>query len=308
MLSTNNITSIYKVTSITKDNIAKLKHWKQYPNQKLLVPCRGCTIDNINVESTQSSCQLHIEATSAIQLRVSKTKKLYSDIEEITSFLQNRKVIRANKQANNRTKTNIIYSDKKTKKNLELINDTISETNIQNKLLGIYTQTRHSKYITTILSTKIVEDTSTETKYLVAYWSILDTDLNLSVKTSIWPSKVHALLIAVITIMLILLTEYKLTLVTSSQQIQRLVNILADSNHNTRNELLKQKEWPLWLMIYTLYHKKQLKVTMEIPNNQYNNKLISPLEVTLNLDQARHDTYYLQWHNNIIIHQPRRFI
>jgi len=90
----------------------------------------------------------------------------------------------------------------------------------------------------------------------VTYWSILDTDLNLSVKTSIWLSKVHAMLTAVITIMLILPTECKLTLVTSSQQIQRLVNILANSNHNTRNELLKQKEWPLWLMIYTLYYKK----------------------------------------------------
>src|SRR5437868_4483015 len=108
--------------------------------------------------------------------------------------------------------------------------------------------------------------------------------------------------------MLVLPTGCKLTLISPSHQIHNLVNILANRDFNTMNKILKQKEWPLWLMIYTLYYKKQLEVLIETASTQAEYRPNQLLEITFNFNKVRHNTYYFQWHSNTIIYQPRRFI
>ena len=87
-------------------------------------------------------CKLDIKVTSAIQIQVSKTKKLYSNLDEITTYMQNKKMLKMKEQSKDRPNIINISPNKKIKKNLELINNIISETNTQNKILEIYSLVR----------------------------------------------------------------------------------------------------------------------------------------------------------------------
>ena len=75
---------IYKVTSVTKNNIAKLKYWTYDLNSKALISYKSSLLANISIVLLQNSCKLDKKAILALQLCVSKTRKIYSNIEEIT--------------------------------------------------------------------------------------------------------------------------------------------------------------------------------------------------------------------------------
>ena len=56
-------------------------------------------------------------------------KKLYSNLDKITIYMQNKKILKVKEQPKDRPNIINISSNKETKKNLELINNIISETN-----------------------------------------------------------------------------------------------------------------------------------------------------------------------------------
>ena len=56
-------------------------------------------------------------------------KKLYSNLDKITIYMQNKKILKVKEQSKDRPNIINISSNKETKKNLELINNIISETN-----------------------------------------------------------------------------------------------------------------------------------------------------------------------------------
>jgi hypothetical protein len=70
---------------------------------------------------------------------------------------------------------------------------------------------------------------------------------------------------------------------------------------------MKLKAWPLWLTIFTLKNKKNLMINLHKSNIIPSNTWPTPTQISLNLEAFRYDTYYLQWKNKTILHQPRRF-
>ena len=101
----------------------------------------------------------------------------------------------------------------------------------------MYLQTNQKKQITTTIATKSVENEETKSYNFIAQWNIPDPNLWLTTKPSIWPSKNYTLLTAIATILLIVPTDCKLTLIVVSKQILNTWETLISDGYNTKYKI-----------------------------------------------------------------------
>jgi hypothetical protein len=202
----------------------------------------------------------------------------------------------------------ILTTNKKHSRNIQLITEVINETMAQNILSGIYVKLKTLKELQAKLTTRTINNTEEGTRTIVAQWNINNMATSFEVISKVWPDLLNTSFLAIVTLLLAIPSNTKITLLIKSQQIAKTIASLLETSNNLVQSTMRNKAGPLMLMALTLIHKKSLTVEIKLLDTVDIEEIMTPVPISLKYEQLRHDTYYLQWNNQTILHKPRRFI
>ena len=118
-----------------------------------------------------------------------------------------------------------------------------------------------------------------------------------TMQNTYWPTKIHSVLTAIITILLTLLLGSTTNLFIPNYTVYNILETLLDKTNKTHSKLKTNKlpNQPDWLTILTIITQKDLTIVpLNIPIQSDIITQSAPAQIEISYNNLRHDTFYLQ--------------